>query len=371
MKLKTDCIHFPGDRPCWPNKQFGNTCDNCEYYKPIKEKILIIKFDAIGDVLRTTSILPSVKREFPESQIIWLTKSNATDIFIGNDLVDEVLAVENTFTLPKLLAQNFDLILHPDASPASAAYAKIIPAKEKRGFSVDEKGKVITLNDEAIEWFEMGAFDQKKKANTKTYQEIIHALLKLKYNKDEIILNLTESEKQFRDKFYSENNLNRFKYLVGLNTGGSRRWKYKKWRLEGFKEVITELEKFPEVGILLFGGDIEAELNSALKEHSQRIIDTGTKNSLREFFALIDLVDILVTGDTLALHAATALKKKVVCLFGPTSSSEIEDYGRIIKVVPDMDCLVCYKPDCDFVPNCMEKITSEMVIEKIKSIMAY
>ncbi|WP_337872076.1 glycosyltransferase family 9 protein [Ignavibacterium sp.] len=370
MILKTDCIHFPGDRPCWPNKQFGKICDNCEYYKALKEKILIIKFDAIGDVLRTTSILPAVKRKYRESHITWLTKSNTTDIFIGNEFVDEVLSVENTFTLPKLLSQNFDLILHPDASPVSAAYANIITAKEKLGFTLDEKGKVIPINEEAIEWFEMGAFDQLKKANTKTYQQIIHSILKLEHCKDEILLKLGESEKQFRNKFYADNKLNRYKYLIGINTGGSRRWKYKKWRLDGFKDVIQELEKYPGVGVLLFGGEIESDLINELKSFSKNVINTGTKNSLREFFALIDLVDLLITGDTLALHAATALKKKVICLFGPTSSAEIENYGRIIKVIPDMDCLVCYKQDCDFVPNCMEKITSEMVIEKIKNLIA-
>ncbi|WP_290661567.1 glycosyltransferase family 9 protein [Ignavibacterium sp.] len=370
MILKTNCIHFPGDRPCFANKQFGITCDKCEYYKRVGENILIIKFDAIGDVLRTTSILPSIKRTYPESRITWLTKSNATDIFVGNNQVDEVLAVENNFTLAKLLSQNFDLLLHPDANPVSSAYAKIIPAKEKRGFTLDEKGKVQTFNEEAIEWFEMGAFDHLKKANKKTYQEIIHSVLKLNYNKDEIILNLTEEEKYFGKKFYEENHLERFKYLVGLNTGGSRRWKYKKWRLDGFKELIKELEKYSDVGVLIFGGEIESDLMSELKNSSDKVIDTGVKNSLREFFALIDLADLIITGDTLALHAATALKKKVICLFGPTSSNEIEDYGRIIKISPEMDCLVCYKQDCDFVPNCMDNITSEMVFEKLKSFIS-
>lgn len=365
MILKTDCIHFPGDRPCFANKQFGLTCERCDYYKPIKEKILIIKFDAIGDVLRTTSILHSVKRQYPDSHITWFTKSNASDIFIGNNLVDEVLSVENNFSLPRLLAQNFDLLLHPDASPISAAYAKIISAKEKRGFILNDMGKVININEEAVEWFEMGAFDQLKKNNTKTYQEIVHNLLKLDYRKDEIILNLNENEKTFRDNFYKANNLHRFRIIVGINTGGSRRWKYKKWRLEGFKELIKELEKYPDVGIMIFGGESESDLMMELKYASDKIIDTGNKNSLREFFALIDLADLLITGDTLALHVATALKKKVLCLFGPTSSAEIEDYGRVIKIFPDMECLVCYKTDCDFVPNCMDKITTDMIMEKL------
>lgn len=369
MILKTDCVHFPGDRPCFANKQFGKTCDSCEYYKTFKENILVIKLDAIGDVLRTTCILHSIKRNFPDSRITWLTKANAADIFIGNGLVDEVLSVENNNTLPKLLAQTFDLILHPDANPISSAYAKLIPAKEKRGFILNEKGKVIPSNDEAIEWLEMGAFDQFKKKNKKTYQSIIHHLLKLDYQRDEIILNLTEDEKRFRDDFYNSHNLGRFRKLVGLNTGGSRRWKYKKWRVDGFKEVISEVSKFPDIGILLFGGEIETDAVNELKTFSNHVIDTGTNNSLRKFFALVDLVDILVTGDTLALHVATALKKKVICLFGPTSSNEIEDYGRIIKIAPNMDCLVCYKQECDFITNCMDEITSDMVIEKINSLI--
>ena len=86
---------------------------------------------------------------------------------------------------------------------------------------------------------------------------------------------------------------------------------------------------------------------------------------MRQFFSLLDICDVLVTSDTMALHAATGLKKKIVCLFGPTSHTEIEDYGRIEKVIPDLDCLVCYKPRCDFEITCMGSITSDMVYEKV------
>ena len=48
-------------RPCDPHKKDGVKCDSCPYYKPINFKILIIKLDAVGDVLRTTSILMPLK----------------------------------------------------------------------------------------------------------------------------------------------------------------------------------------------------------------------------------------------------------------------------------------------------------------------
>ena len=64
--LKTDCRNFYGNQPCDYHKKLGIKCDNCNFYAPIGFKILIIKLDAVGDVLRTTSILPPLKHKYPD-----------------------------------------------------------------------------------------------------------------------------------------------------------------------------------------------------------------------------------------------------------------------------------------------------------------
>jgi len=181
----------------------------------------------------------------------------------------------------------------------------------------------------------------------------------------EIVVNLTEKEKAQAEAFAQKHGLYRHEFVVGLNTGAGGRWKYKKWTLEGYRDLLAALRKKYRCGILLYGGPEEQERNRALISTFPDALDTGTDNSLRMFFALVGLSDIFVTGDTMALHVATALQKKVVCLFGPTSANEIEDYGRIIKIQPDMSCLVCYKMDCDFVPHCMGSISSDMVMRAI------
>lgn len=365
MILKTDCKYFPGDRPCKPNKTENKKCDDCEYYSPIKFKILIIKLDAVGDVLRTTSILHALKKKYPDSHITWLTKSSAKDIFINNDFVDNVLLFDSPDLIARLNVEEFDFLIHPDASPMSASLASIIKAKNKKGFGMNRLGQVIPFDDSAIEWLEMGAFDEFKKKNRKTYQQIIHELSGLEYKKGEIILNLTEDELAFKNAFLKKYYLSKFKTIVGLNTGASRRWQLKQWRFEGFKELISKLQMHKEIGILLFGGEDEVDRNSELKKLFPVIIDTGSQNTLRQFFALMDIPNIILTGDTLALHVAAALKKKVICYFGPTSSAEIEEYGRIKKIYPNMECLVCYKPECDFQPNCMDLISSDIIYNAI------
>jgi heptosyltransferase-2 len=179
MILKTDCRHFPGDHPCVYNKKEGIICNNCIYYSPVKYKIIIIKLDAIGDVLRTTSILHAIKDKYPESHITWLTKNASKDIFKNNPLVDSLLFFEEPDLNSRLSTEVFDLVLHPDASPSSAAIAATVKAKEKRGFIMNNLGKVIPIDNRGTEWLEMGAFDQLKKANKKSYQQIIHEILGL------------------------------------------------------------------------------------------------------------------------------------------------------------------------------------------------
>jgi heptosyltransferase-2 len=70
---------------------------------------------------------------------------------------------------------------------------------------------------------------------------------------------------------------------------------------------------------------------------------------------------VVIAGDTLAMHLSLALGRRTVVLFGPTSAAEIDLYNLGEKVVPDMTCLSCYKTSCDFVPNCMDLISTDMV----------
>ena len=150
--------------------------------------------------------------------------------------------------------------------------------------------------------------------------------------------------------------------IIALNTGAGGRWPLKQWREGGYVELIRRLSVDQNVRFLLLGGPSEEQRNERLKSASAvHLFDPGCQNPVRHFGALLDRCDVVVTGDTLAMHLALALKKRSVVLFGPTSAAEIELYGLGEKVVPDMACLSCYKTACDFVPNCMDLISVDMV----------
>jgi heptosyltransferase-2 len=371
MILKSDCKYFPGDRPCTFNKREGMKCDICPYYETEQTRILIIKLEAVGDVLRTTCILHGLKEKYPKSEITWITDKSAVPLFENNKLVDRVFAYDAMETILHVLVEEFTVIINLDSAPDSAVLASAAKGKEKIGYGFDTRGNVFPFNSEAITWLEMGAFDDLKKKNTRSFQDLMLDVCCLKTTKKDIVVELSEEELRFAHSFAEQVGLDHRSMKIGMNTGASDRWQFKQWTLEGFEKLIKLILEQTDASILLYGGPSEKERNEYLsKLHPTRVVNTGTSNSLRQFFALVTLSDMFLTGDTLALHVATALKKKVIALFGPTSAAEIDTYnGQIIKVQADLDCLVCYKPRCDFNPNCMNSIKPEHLFSLIKANM--
>ncbi len=367
--IRSNCRYFLGDRPCKYHKEEGVKCSDCKYYDPIKMRILVIKLGAMGDVLRTTSILEALKRKYKRSQITWVVDEESEELLVNNPYLDGILPY-GPEALSHLLAEEFDLVINLDSLPRSSCLASLAKGKKKLGFGLDKKGSVFPFNKEAEKWFRMGIDDDLKRKNKKTYQEIIFKIVGLKFKKEEPAINLKEEEIDFANRFAEKHGLKGRK-IIGLATGAGGRWELKKWTTKGYLKLIERIDKEIENSkILLFGERGEVERNKEIMERSKvPLVNTGHENTLREFLSLLNLCDLVITGDTLAIHAAVALKKKVVALFGPTSSFEIELYGREKKIIPDMDCLCCYKETCNKHPNCMESISSEVVFQAVKRLL--
>ena len=110
-------------------------------------------------------------------------------------------------------------------------------------------------------------------------------------------------------------------------------------------------------------------MNKAIERIAKGVINTGNSHSLRFFSGIVGCCDLIVTGDTLALHIAIGLKKRVLLIIGSTCHQEIELYGRGEKIVSNFDCAPCYKSTCNKVPNCMDNVTAEQVFDIARKIL--
>lgn len=364
--VKPDCRHFLGDRPCLFHKAEGAKCADCIHYSPIGMRILIIKLGAMGDVLRTTSILPALCKQYGRPHITWITGRESVDLLKNNPMVECLMACGSD-SLARLQVETFDLVINPEAAKESAALASIARGKEKKGFGLSPRGSVFPFNPGAEEIFHMGVIDDIKQRNQKTHEQLICQLSDLSYERVPPTIHLTDQEMRFAEEFRSSRGIQSSRPVVGLNTGGGDRWSLKRWTIDGFVNLARRLSSEMNAQIFLLGGPAEAEINRRiLAQLGEKAVDTGCFNPPRRFAGLVNLCDVLVTGDSLALHVGLALHRRVVALFGPTSEAEIDLYGLGRKIVPDMDCLCCYRQTCDKSPNCMESISVETVYRSVE-----
>lgn len=358
---KPDCRHFLGYKPCPLNPD----CRSCRQYRPWKENILLIKTAAKGDVLRTTPLAATLKQKYPQSRLTWLTAPDAVPLLEGNPHIDRLLpyALEST---AEILAQRYDLAVCLDKESHLAGLASQVRAKHKCGFGLNSLGQLIPLNSGSKYLYQLGLSDRLKfEVNQKCYQQLIIEACGLKYRRQPYVLNLTGEETSWaQDHLHKFTQLKGKKHLVGINTGTGRAFPTKSWPKGHFIKLGKLLAGHKEIGLLLLGGPGESRLNQAIAKSCPGMNDLGTCLELRQFAAVINALDLLVSADTLAMHLGIALGRKTVALFGPTCSQEIDLYQGGEKFTAGSKCAPCYKTHCPD-PVCMSGLTPESVRDAV------
>lgn len=356
MKYRLDCKRYNGYKPCEAYK----ICETCEDYEPQGFRILIVNLDALGDVLMTTALLPALKKRHPVSSIYWVTLPLAVPLLENNPLIHEIIPYtpENLSWLPHM---QFDLVISCDRDRKSTAITMAVNAMDKRGFGLGPSGTIVQLNAEMAYAYRLGLDDQLKfKENTLTGQQILAEGMGFEYSRHEYIFCLNDEEKKHVAQYRREMGITGEVKALGINTGCSAKFKYKKLHehhLISVMKKVLDRDKTGNLRILLLGGKAETELNNKLAAavNDSRILTTPTQEGIRRGMHYIDACDACLTGDTFGLHAAIALKKPVVTFFTISCDQEIDLYDRGELLLADVPCRPCWKSWCPN-PICIDKI---------------
>ena len=354
LGVKTDCRHYRGYVPCKPHKLHGVHCDGCQYYDQMRERILIIKLGALGDVIRTTPLIRKIKSLHPQAEIWWLTY---TPDFLPDE-VDRKLKFDLA-SIVQIEETEFDYVFNLDKDYEAAAVASRAKARIKRGFVLGQ-GKTLPVDDLAYQKYLTGLFDDINKSNTKSYLQEIFELCGFTFGGERYLLSSFSSDGY-------EWILDLPRPLIGLNTGCGGRWTSRLWSEANWAEVAKELIS-KGYGVLLLGGEQEDARNKNIAANS------GAKYlgyyPLRKFINLVDQVDIVVTGVTMGMHIAVGLNKKIVLLNNIFNAKEFELYGLGMIVEPNRECKCFFQPKCvnqDYF--CLDHLSSERVLEAIGQVL--
>lgn len=386
--IRFDCRLYNGYKPC----RYGSACVGCPHYESLNmdadlsaaagivtdgaagDGLLIIKTGALGDVLRTTSLLPALASHYPGTPIDWVTTASAVPLLWGNPYIRHIYTLDTREEL-ELLASRRDWhrVYCYEKGDFPLELAGRVTCSFHYGFGPNASGKPVAFNKASRYALMLGLDDELKfSGNTKPYSQVICEAAELPYHRSPYVLVLSETAigacRTLRARFSG-------KPTVGLNTGCGPVFATKRWTPDAWMRLAHILhQKFPDVNIALLGGKSEAEVNNLIAEACPFVIDTGSDNSLDEFCGVADACDVIVTADSLCMHIGIALKKRVVAVFGSTSDVEIDLFDCGEHVVAQAECRPCFKKACPYSEDefavCMKGLDPQIVAEAVERQLA-
>lgn len=288
----------------------------------------ISKVTSLGDVLRTTVILHA----FRDDQVTWLVDEAAYPLLENNPLIHRILPFDLTSVL-QLQRERYDTIVNLEKVPGVCALADSINAWRRYGFRFDEQTGDAQAYDGCERVFRLCHDETLKKTHKVSWQESLLQVVDAAWEGQEYILGYTPRTTE--------------QYDVGINWAVGSKWPNKGWPA-GHWERLKEL--------------LDGEYTYSMQQ--------GMDN-LELYMDWINSCRLLVTNDSLGLHIALALRKKVVVLYGPTNPNETYFYGRGELLYPevDYDCIPCLGPVCRQAECCMTFIPPAEVKRRIDLLM--
>jgi len=164
--------------------------------------------------------------------------------------------------------------------------------------------------------------------------------------------------------------------LIGVHVSGGR--ESKQWHLDRFAGVARRLAAEVGATIVLTGSAADREMVGRVEQKLDRmpIVNLAGALTLTDLAALLEQLDVLVTGDTGPMHLAGAVGTPVVALFGPSDPARYGPIGspsRVVRIsLPCSPCGLVRLPPVrcrGHVPDCMDGISVTAVVEATLDLM--
>ncbi len=282
-------------------------------------KFLIIRFSSIGDIVLTTPVIRCLKQQYPEAEVHYVTKKSYKTLLENNPYIDKVFTLEKSLNdlVKQLKSEDYDYVidLHNNLRTSIIKFRLGV-----KSFSFDK------LNFQ--KWILV-----KFKKDIMPKVHIVD-----RYMKTVESLGVKNDDKGL-DYFIPEKDEMPLDWLPENFRNG-----YAVYAIGGQHETkklplnkMVELCKTIHLPLVLIGGKEDVEIGDRLappapdggafqSNSSEKAPPSGAegavnlcgKMNLNQSASIIQKATIVYTHDTGMMHVASALKKKVISIWGNT-----------------------------------------------------
>src|SRR5579862_4755745 len=228
-------------------------------------RVALIKVGALGDVLRTTALLPGFRRLHPSLELTWITAKAALPLVSSHPDVSEAVDL-NDLSISGWRHRYYDWVVSLDEDREPCRLAAELPHNRLSGGYEDQNGCLRYTKDLEY-WFGMGLLrseqdgglqhaNQLKRENSLGYAEILYAGLALPQPVERPSLSVPACEEEWAHQWIRIRGLFG-KPLVALNTGAGPRWRFKSWGEQQTAQLARRLVEELHLGVIITGGSAE------------------------------------------------------------------------------------------------------------------
>ncbi len=339
------------------------------------EKFLVVQSSFLGDVVLSTPVFCEIRRRYPGAWLAVLCTPQAKSLLEGNPDVDEIIADDKrgidrgwrglSRKAADLRSRGFTtaLALHKSFRSALLLFLARIPYRV--GFR------------QSAGWFFYHC-RIKREANLHDVERNLSILKPLGINGNEcqksIRIGVASGVRERVERTFHDLGIDDHGLIFGVSPGSV--WPTKRWRPEGYAELMARLRRRYTCEILLFGGPEDTEI----VENVQRLsggagVSLAGKLTLRELACALDRCSVFITNDSGPMHVAVARGIPVVAIFCATTPSlGFYPYtSRAVIVEKELPCRPCSSHGGRRCPlgteDCMRSIKAEDVLRAVELIL--
>lgn len=326
-------------------------------------RVLLIRLNAIGDIVLTTPIIRSIKRSRPDIEVHYLTRECHREILSNNPHVDQLHTVKKDATeaIDRMKALHFDLVLDLHNNLKSFYLRNALPAPARRVPKRNLSKLAITHLKQR--WLHLPHIVHR-------YAHVLRAIPDCSLDDGGLDFFVSDAARRKIHALYAE----RFGAERPVAIGIGAKHATKIWPAEYFAELITQIDG----PIVLLGGPDDRERADAIirgQSQPERILDGIGQFKLSESAACIELSRFVISHDSGLMHISAALHKKLVTIWGNTVPAFGMTPYQSEHVILENNALLC-RP-CDKIGNpacplghhkCIRDIQVSSVLQAVREI---
>lgn len=322
-----------------------------------ESRMLIVNFEAIGDLVMFTAVLKHYRKRFPGVSLTLLIKSGTgMEPFLKGHFVDSVISVRyrkflgNPFygfgVINRLRAIGFHTVINHDFSVAEIAGKQIavsLGAREVIGYEgqhieyrhpydIQQERNLKIITRSLLPRFtrviralsENVAREGRSPNEVEHYIAIYEAITGAREDDYATFLPLPSNERERADALLEPYGIDGKQYVV-LNINSSD--PCKRWPLERFAKLAGVLHG-RGFAVVLVGAPGEEAIGLRFESLcASPIINITGKTSLEELVILVRHSFLVLSNDTSTVHIAIAQKRPSICIVGGGQFGVATDYG--------------------------------------------